>query len=58
MAKTIIGYAIEHVLNKTNEVDTRYVRETEKEADEFLSAMIENDLFPEIGSWRKVEVYA
>lgn len=56
--KNIIGWAVEHVLNKTNEVDTRYTRATESEADELLAAMIEDDLFPETGSWRKVEVYA
>lgn len=56
--KKVIGWAVEHVLAKTNEVDTRYTRATESEADELLVAMTENDLFPKAGSWRKVKVYA
>lgn len=57
MKKNIIGWAVEHVL-KNNKVDTRYVRSTEAEADDLLAYEREYDLFPETGSWRKVEIYA
>lgn len=56
MTKNIIGWAVEHVLD--NEVDTRYVRNTEAEADELLTGIMMNDMFPDEGYWRKVKAYA
>lgn len=53
--KKLIGWAVEHY--KGDDVDTRYVRETETEANELLDEMQENDMFPETGAWRKVPVY-
>jgi hypothetical protein len=51
-----ISWVIEHY--KGDNVDTRYVRETEAEASQLLNEMQENDMFPETGAWRKVPVYA
>lgn len=53
----LIGWAVEHVKAGTDEVDNRYVRATESEAQDLLDKMNKNNMFPETGSWRKVPVY-
>ena len=52
--KKIIGYAMEHVDKTTKEIDTRIVIENDDEniAKEELKATIENDMFPESGTWQ------
>ena len=51
----IIGWAIECWHN--NGLETRYIRQTEADADVFLNNMTENNMFGSTDVYKKVPIY-
>lgn len=54
--RKIIGYAVEHVLNGTNKVDSRYVAESKEKAEVEAKELTELEMF-HTGTYRVVPVY-